>query len=163
MPLNADGMIDGNVEPTPSSGEAPSARIAGVETTAPPTPNIPDSTPVAMPASIVSSVLHGSDMQGDDSGGPHSQRARRDEGASLRAMVVERLLHGVYVPLVTPFAADGSVAVDVVERLAHEYVAAGARGIVALGTTGESAALEAREQQAVIAACRARAPPPARS
>jgi dihydrodipicolinate synthase/N-acetylneuraminate lyase len=28
-----------------------------------------------------------------------------------------RLLQGVYVPLITPFAADGSVARDALERL----------------------------------------------
>ena len=48
-----------------------------------------------------------------------------------------RLLEGVYIPLITPFAADGSVALDAVERLCHEYLEAGSAGIVALGTTGE--------------------------
>jgi len=64
-----------------------------------------------------------------------------------------RLLEGVYVPLITPFAADGSVALDAVERLCHEYLEAGSAGIVALGTTGESSALDASEQRAVIDAC----------
>jgi 4-hydroxy-tetrahydrodipicolinate synthase len=59
----------------------------------------------------------------------------------------------VYVPLITPFAADGSVALDAVERLCHEYLEAGSAGIVALGTTGESSALDASEQRAVIDAC----------
>src|SRR4029078_4311831 len=43
-----------------------------------------------------------------------------------------RLLEGVYVPLITPFAADGSVALDAIERLCHEYLEAGCAGIVAL-------------------------------
>jgi len=60
---------------------------------------------------------------------------------------------GVYVPLITPFAADGSVALDAAERLATEYLDAGATGIVALGTTGESAALDADERRGVIDAC----------
>lgn len=64
-----------------------------------------------------------------------------------------RLLEGVYVPLITPFAADGSVALDAVERLCTEYLDAGSAGIVALGTTGESSALDASEQRAVIDAC----------
>ncbi len=64
-----------------------------------------------------------------------------------------RLLEGVYVPLITPFAADGSVALDAVEGLCHEYLEAGSAGIVALGTTGESSALDASEQRAVIDAC----------
>jgi 4-hydroxy-tetrahydrodipicolinate synthase len=59
----------------------------------------------------------------------------------------------VYVPLVTPFDADGDVAVDAVERLAHEYLDAGCSGIVALGTTGESTALDADEKGRVIDAC----------
>ena len=62
---------------------------------------------------------------------------------------------GVYVPLITPFAADGSVALDAIERLCHQYLDAGCAGIVALGTTGESSALEADEQRAVIDRCAA--------
>ena len=68
-------------------------------------------------------------------------------------MTAGRLLEGVYVPLITPFAADGSVALDAVEWLCHEYLDAGTAGIVALGTTGESSALEAVEQRAVIEVC----------
>ncbi len=62
-------------------------------------------------------------------------------------------LHGVWVPIITPFAADGEVDLTAVERLCHEYLDAGAAGIVALGTTGESAALDAGEKQRVIEAC----------
>ena len=50
---------------------------------------------------------------------------------------------GVYIPLITPFASDGRVALDAVDRLAHEYLDAGAAGLVPLGTTGESPALDA--------------------
>jgi hypothetical protein len=46
----APGKIDGNVVPTASAAEQPSARIAGVEITAPPTPKVPDIKPVAIPA-----------------------------------------------------------------------------------------------------------------
>jgi 4-hydroxy-tetrahydrodipicolinate synthase len=67
--------------------------------------------------------------------------------------MTDRLLQGVYVPLITPFAADGSVAIDAIESLCHEYLQAGCAGIVALGTTGESSALDAAEQRAVIDAC----------
>jgi len=62
-------------------------------------------------------------------------------------------LRGVYIPLITPFAADGSVALDAVTLLCHEYLDAGATGIVALGTTGEASALTADEKRAVIDAC----------
>ena len=64
-----------------------------------------------------------------------------------------RLLQGVYVPLVTPFAADGSVALDALEQLGHDYLAAGAAGLVALATTGESPALDTAEQRAVVDVC----------
>jgi len=67
--------------------------------------------------------------------------------------VTDRLLEGVYVPLITPFATDGSVALDAVERLCHEYLEAGSAGIVALGTTGESSTLDATEQRSVIDTC----------
>jgi 4-hydroxy-tetrahydrodipicolinate synthase len=62
-------------------------------------------------------------------------------------------LRGVYIPLITPFAADGSVALDAVTLLCHEYLDAGANGIVALGTTGESTALSPEEKRAVIDTC----------
>ena len=62
-------------------------------------------------------------------------------------------LRGVYIPLITPFAADGSVALDAVTLLCHEYLDAGATGIVALGTTGEATALSGDEKRAVIDAC----------
>ncbi|HEY1738238.1 MAG TPA: 4-hydroxy-tetrahydrodipicolinate synthase [Acidimicrobiia bacterium] len=62
-------------------------------------------------------------------------------------------LHGVWLPLITPYAADGSVDLGAVERLVHEYLDAGAAGIVALGTTGEAPALDADEKHAVIHAC----------
>jgi 4-hydroxy-tetrahydrodipicolinate synthase len=68
-------------------------------------------------------------------------------------MVSDAQLRGVYVPLITPFAADGSVALDAVTLLCHEYLDAGATGIVALGTTGESSALGAEEKRSVIDAC----------
>jgi 4-hydroxy-tetrahydrodipicolinate synthase len=68
-------------------------------------------------------------------------------------MATDLQLRGVYVPLITPFAADGSVALDAVTLLCHEYLDAGATGIVALGTTGESSALTAEEKRSVIDAC----------
>lgn len=68
-------------------------------------------------------------------------------------MTSELELRGVYVPLVTPFAADGSVALEAIEQLCREYLAAGAVGIVALGTTGEASALDAAEKRAVVDTC----------
>jgi 4-hydroxy-tetrahydrodipicolinate synthase len=62
-------------------------------------------------------------------------------------------LRGVWVPLVTPFDADDRVDVASIERLCHEYLRAGARGIVALGTTGENTALDADEKREVVDVC----------
>src|SRR4051794_16374654 len=62
-------------------------------------------------------------------------------------------LHGVWVPLITPFDASGSVDIEAIERLCGDYLADGVAGIVALGTTGEAPALDADEKQAVIDAC----------
>ncbi|MGX9295837.1 4-hydroxy-tetrahydrodipicolinate synthase [Tsukamurella paurometabola] len=59
-------------------------------------------------------------------------------------------LTGLHVPLVTPFAADGTVDLGSLERLAHETLAAGADGLLALGTTGEPATLTPAERAAVI-------------
>ena len=68
-------------------------------------------------------------------------------------MATDANLRGVYIPIITPFSGDGSVATDALERLCHEYLDAGAAGIVALGTTGESTALDPDEKHAVIATC----------
>jgi 4-hydroxy-tetrahydrodipicolinate synthase len=57
---------------------------------------------------------------------------------------------GVYVPLITPFDATGAVALDALESLAHDVLAGGAAGLVALGTTGEPASLSAEEQRSVV-------------
>ena len=57
---------------------------------------------------------------------------------------------GVFVPLVTPFDADGAVALAALDRLAHEVLDAGASGLVALGTTGEPSTLSPGEQRAVV-------------
>jgi 4-hydroxy-tetrahydrodipicolinate synthase len=62
---------------------------------------------------------------------------------------------GVYVPLITPFAADGTVAYDAIEGLIHRYADAGVTGIVALGTTGEPATLTPEEKQGVVDRCSA--------
>jgi len=63
------------------------------------------------------------------------------------------LLRGLYVPVITPFAVDGTVALDALERLARDSLAAGAAGIVALGTTGESPLLHDDEKRSVIDVC----------
>jgi hypothetical protein len=73
---------------------------------------------------------------------------------------MEGSLQGLYVPLITPFTGEGDLAPDALERLAHAVLDGGATGLVALGTTGESATLTAAERRTVLdicaAACRER-------
>lgn len=59
-------------------------------------------------------------------------------------------LHGIFVPLITPFGLDGTIALDALGRLAREVLDDGASGLVALGTTGEPGSLTAAEQEAVV-------------
>ena len=70
-------------------------------------------------------------------------------------MTSQLALRGVWVPLITPFAVDGSVDAAAITRLCNEYGDAGVAGIVALGTTGESPALDPEEQRLVIGTCSA--------
>ncbi|HEX3789803.1 MAG TPA: dihydrodipicolinate synthase family protein [Pseudonocardiaceae bacterium] len=62
-------------------------------------------------------------------------------------------LPGLHVPLVTPFTADGRVAITALAELADSVLDAGATGIVALGTTAEVATLDADEKTAVVDVC----------
>jgi 4-hydroxy-tetrahydrodipicolinate synthase len=57
----------------------------------------------------------------------------------------------ILVPLITPFGPDGRVDLHALEVLARQVLADGASGLVALGTTGEPAALEDEERAAVAA------------
>ena len=66
---------------------------------------------------------------------------------------MDHSLHGLYVPLITPFTPDGGLALGALEKLAHGVVEAGAAGLVALGTTGEHATLTAAERRAVLDVC----------
>jgi 4-hydroxy-tetrahydrodipicolinate synthase len=57
---------------------------------------------------------------------------------------------GVFVPMVTPFAADGSVDLGCLEGLTAAVIRQGAAGVVALATTGEPHMLDERERAAVV-------------
>jgi 4-hydroxy-tetrahydrodipicolinate synthase len=57
---------------------------------------------------------------------------------------------GIWVPLITPFA-NGAVDHAALRALVRRYADAGIAGLVALGTTGEPATLDAAEQDAVLA------------
>lgn len=60
------------------------------------------------------------------------------------------IFSGIWVPLITPFA-DGEVDHAALRALVRRYADAGIAGLVALGTTGEPSALDAAEQDAVLA------------
>jgi 4-hydroxy-tetrahydrodipicolinate synthase len=62
-------------------------------------------------------------------------------------------LTGLFVPLITPFTADGAIASDALRRLAHRVLRDGATGIVALGTTAETPTLTEAEQSEVVRIC----------
>ncbi|MEV5707682.1 dihydrodipicolinate synthase family protein [Actinoallomurus sp. NPDC052274] len=64
------------------------------------------------------------------------------------------MLHGIHVPLVTPFGPDGTLDVPSLEVLAHHVLTEGAAGLVVLATTGEAALLTADERRTVVATCR---------
>jgi 4-hydroxy-tetrahydrodipicolinate synthase len=62
-------------------------------------------------------------------------------------------LAGLFIPLITPFTADGELAATALERLAHRVLDGGATGIVALGTTAEHATLSDAERTQVLQIC----------
>jgi 4-hydroxy-tetrahydrodipicolinate synthase len=64
-----------------------------------------------------------------------------------------RDLRGLWVPIVTPFDRTGDVDLDSLERLATSLLADGATGLVALGTTGETATLTRVERRSVVETC----------
>ncbi len=70
-------------------------------------------------------------------------------------METERQPHvgGLWVPIITPFSADGSLDEASLRRLAERLLGAGVDGLVALGTTGEPATLSAIERRRVVEIC----------
>jgi 4-hydroxy-tetrahydrodipicolinate synthase len=60
------------------------------------------------------------------------------------------ILSGLFVPMITPFDERGAVALPALESLARSVLAAGATGLVALGTTAEPSALTADERGEVL-------------
>jgi 4-hydroxy-tetrahydrodipicolinate synthase len=62
-------------------------------------------------------------------------------------------LRGLWVPLITPFDDADRVDLGSLARLCRRVVADGARGVVALGTTGEPAVLDADERREVVVVC----------
>ncbi|MEU9304177.1 dihydrodipicolinate synthase family protein [Streptomyces sp. NPDC048269] len=72
---------------------------------------------------------------------------------TARDITADLSLYGIHVPLVTPFTRAGGIAAEALEALAHEVIDAGATGIVALGTTAETATLDEAERDLVTGVC----------
>jgi 4-hydroxy-tetrahydrodipicolinate synthase len=60
-------------------------------------------------------------------------------------------ISGVWLPIVTPFW-EGAVDLESYERLLNHYLEQGVNGVIPLGTTGESATIEADEADAIVEA-----------
>lgn len=68
-------------------------------------------------------------------------------------------LRGIFPPLTTPFAASERVALTALETNVQKYNQTALAGYVALGSTGESVFLRAKEKLAVLDAVRTAAAP----
>ncbi|MBB0244481.1 hypothetical protein FNQ90_10280, partial [Streptomyces alkaliphilus] len=60
---------------------------------------------------------------------------------------------GLHAPLVTPFDSEGRPDASALETLGHELLEEGARGLVALGTTGEPTSPDPAERATVLDVC----------
>src|SRR5712692_12116693 len=67
--------------------------------------------------------------------------------------------HGIFPPLTTPFAADGSLALDRLRENVGRYNATRLAGYVVAGSTGEAVLLSRDEIERVWAAVREAAAP----
>jgi len=63
------------------------------------------------------------------------------------------MLSGSIPAVVTPFAADGSVAEDALRDHVERLIEHGSSAVVACGTTGEAPTLTAQEHTQVVRAC----------
>ena len=68
------------------------------------------------------------------------------------ASLIADSTRGVIPPVITPLRQDGAVDTDGLVRLVGSVVAAGASGVLVLGSTGEGGHLCAGEQEEVVAA-----------
>ncbi len=55
-------------------------------------------------------------------------------------------LEGIYTPLITPFAADGSIDYKVLTQLIEKLISAGVHGLISGGSTGENYAETVEER-----------------
>ncbi|USG66146.1 4-hydroxy-tetrahydrodipicolinate synthase [Brevibacillus ruminantium] len=73
-------------------------------------------------------------------------------------MLTEQDLHGVFVPIVTPFDLEGGLDLDSLSKLVQQFITKGIHGLVVNGTTGESPAIEPDELELIIKSVRNASP-----
>ncbi len=69
-------------------------------------------------------------------------------------MLTEQQLHGIYLPIVTPFLPGGELDLESFHKLSSSLVAQGIHGLVVNGTTGESPTVNAEELSLLSAAAK---------
>jgi 4-hydroxy-tetrahydrodipicolinate synthase len=74
----------------------------------------------------------------------------------LRSTDLRTRLHGLWLPLVTPFRA-GELDEVSLRRLVRHYVSLAVDGLILAATTGESLTLDARETERLVFTVRAEA------
>lgn len=65
-------------------------------------------------------------------------------------MAAQQIIQGSLVAIVTPMREDGALDLDAYRRLIEWHIAEGTRGIVAVGTTGESPTVDFDEHKTLI-------------
>jgi 4-hydroxy-tetrahydrodipicolinate synthase len=75
---------------------------------------------------------------------------------NLRASDLRSSLHGLWIPLITPFR-DGELDEASLRRLVRHYAALSVNGLVLAATTGESLTLASQETQRLVTAVRGEA------
>lgn len=63
---------------------------------------------------------------------------------------MQHTFEGLGVAVITPFLKDGTIDEPALKKVIQHLIAGGVNYVVALGTTGESATLQAKEKQKVI-------------
>lgn len=64
-------------------------------------------------------------------------------------MAPRLVLEGIYTPVITPFAADGTIDFDALAALVETLIAAGVHGLISGGSTGENYAETVEERLAL--------------
>jgi 4-hydroxy-tetrahydrodipicolinate synthase len=83
-----------------------------------------------------------------------SNGAREGVPGYTESVSAQLNIEGIYVPIAGPFDGSGEFAPDVYAQVVEHVLAAGARGLVPNGTTGEYYAMTFEERVRVLTHCR---------